>query len=114
MRREKATRAANVRAFCHCATIMRCGDSSFHKTARDRADPMDRRRYLRVASFFAGLFLSITWWDVVLRRIPGAQTLSHRTALDRWRLWARRFRVLAVQMGGVLIKLGQFLSIRVD
>jgi predicted unusual protein kinase regulating ubiquinone biosynthesis (AarF/ABC1/UbiB family) len=34
--------------------------------------------------------------------------------LPRWRRIARRFRELAVEMGGVLIKLGQFLSIRVD
>ena len=32
----------------------------------------------------------------------------------RWRSLARRFRELAVRMGGVLIKLGQFLSTRVD
>ena len=32
----------------------------------------------------------------------------------RLRWWSRRFRVLALDMGGVMIKLGQFLSARVD
>ncbi len=34
--------------------------------------------------------------------------------LPRWQKIARRYRDLAVELGGVLIKLGQFLSIRVD
>lgn len=35
-------------------------------------------------------------------------------APKRWRVLAQKYRALAVEMGGVLIKLGQFLSIRVD
>jgi predicted unusual protein kinase regulating ubiquinone biosynthesis (AarF/ABC1/UbiB family) len=34
--------------------------------------------------------------------------------VSSWQEIARRYRVLALEMGGVLIKLGQFLSIRVD
>ena len=64
--------------------------------------------------FFAGAFLAIIWWDLILRRIPGLRDMARRSALRRWAAIARRFRGLAVQMGGVLIKLGQFLSIRVD
>jgi predicted unusual protein kinase regulating ubiquinone biosynthesis (AarF/ABC1/UbiB family) len=75
---------------------------------------LDRRRYLRVVRFFARLFLSIICWDVILRRVPGMSGVARGSALARWRELARRFRRLAVQMGGVLIKLGQFLSIRVD
>src|SRR4029079_19218764 len=37
-----------------------------------------------------------------------------RPALRRWVEIARRYRTLAIEMGGVLIKLGQFLSVRVD
>jgi predicted unusual protein kinase regulating ubiquinone biosynthesis (AarF/ABC1/UbiB family) len=74
----------------------------------------DRRRYLRVVLFFAGALLSILWWDLILRHLPGLRSLARRSALDRWRRIARRYRRLAVRMGGVLIKLGQFLSIRVD
>jgi predicted unusual protein kinase regulating ubiquinone biosynthesis (AarF/ABC1/UbiB family) len=74
----------------------------------------DRLRYLRVIRFFAGAFISVIWWDLILRRVPGLRGLSQRSSLGRWRRIAQRYRRLAVQMGGVLIKLGQFLSIRVD
>jgi predicted unusual protein kinase regulating ubiquinone biosynthesis (AarF/ABC1/UbiB family) len=37
-----------------------------------------------------------------------------RHPLIRWQKLARDYRCIAVEMGGVLIKLGQFLSIRVD
>ena len=74
----------------------------------------DRRRYFRVVIFFAGAFLSIIWWDLILRRVPGLHGTVQRSAISRWQRIARRFRQLAVRMGGVLIKLGQFLSIRVD
>lgn len=47
-----------------------------------------------------------------MRRISPGRVLASRP--ERWRQLARRFRWLAVQMGGVLIKLGQFLSARVD
>ncbi len=74
----------------------------------------DRLRYLRVVRFFARAFLSVIWWDLILRRVPGLRGVAQRSSINRWQLIARRFRRLAVQMGGVLIKLGQFLSIRVD
>lgn len=35
-------------------------------------------------------------------------------ALPRWKKVSRRYREMAVEMGGVLIKLGQFLSTRID
>ncbi len=54
------------------------------------------------------------WWDLILRHVPVVRGTAQRTSLGRWQLWARRFRRLAVSNGGVLIKLGQFLSIRVD
>lgn len=74
----------------------------------------DRLRFLRVVVFFGRAFLSIIWWDLILRRIPGLRSTAAQSSLARWRRVARRFRRLAVQLGGVLIKLGQFLSIRVD
>jgi predicted unusual protein kinase regulating ubiquinone biosynthesis (AarF/ABC1/UbiB family) len=74
----------------------------------------DRLRYWRVVRFFAGAFLSVIWWDLILRRLPGLRGAAQRSSLTRWRRIAQRFRRLAVHMGGVLIKLGQFLSIRVD
>jgi predicted unusual protein kinase regulating ubiquinone biosynthesis (AarF/ABC1/UbiB family) len=72
-----------------------------------------RRRYLRIALFFARLLLSLLWWDGLLGRSP-VSGLVRRGATERHRRWAARFRDLAVEMGGVLIKLGQFLSSRAD
>jgi predicted unusual protein kinase regulating ubiquinone biosynthesis (AarF/ABC1/UbiB family) len=75
---------------------------------------IDTWRYLRVAWFFARMFLSTIWWDLILRHVPGLSGAAQRNALARWQTWAKRFRRLAVSQGGVLIKLGQFLSTRVD
>ncbi len=72
-----------------------------------------RRRHLRVLTFFAGLLASIVWWDLVLRRL-GLRALPRRTAPARYRRAAQRFRTLASELGGVWIKVGQFLSARVD
>ncbi len=73
---------------------------------------IDWPRYRRVRWFFARAFFGIIWWDIVLNR-PILRWLR-TPPLPRWRDLSRRYRVLAVEMGGVLIKLGQFLSIRVD
>ena len=75
---------------------------------------LDRSRYWRMVRFFGSIIVSLIWWDAILRQVPGARGVAQRSALQRWRRLARRFRELAVSMGGVLIKLGQFLSIRVD
>jgi len=79
---------------------------------RSAASSIDRKRYRRVRWFFLKVFLETLWWDVFLNR-PVLRWFRS-SALDRWRMTARRFRGLAVEMGGVMIKLGQFLSIRVD
>jgi predicted unusual protein kinase regulating ubiquinone biosynthesis (AarF/ABC1/UbiB family) len=72
-----------------------------------------RTRYMRVTLFFARVVLSVFLWDIVLRRV-GLRWLSKRTASRRYRHAARRFRLLATRMGGVWIKMGQFLSARLD
>jgi predicted unusual protein kinase regulating ubiquinone biosynthesis (AarF/ABC1/UbiB family) len=74
---------------------------------------MLRARYRRIIFFFARILLSEIFWDLILPRI-GLAKWSERTRLERIRKIAVRFRALAVQMGGVLIKVGQFLSARVD
>ncbi|GIK39612.1 MAG: ABC transporter [Chloroflexota bacterium] len=73
---------------------------------------IDWQRYRKVRRFFARAFLHVIWWDIILNR-PGLNWLR-TPPLSRWQEIARRYRALAVEMGGVLIKLGQFLSIRVD
>ena len=75
--------------------------------------PFDRRRYLRVVRYFAGAFSHLIFWEIILRGLLG-RGFVERSSVRRWRRLARRFRNLAVELGGVLIKLGQFLSIRVD
>ncbi len=73
---------------------------------------IDWQRYRKVRWFFAKAFLHVIWWDIILNRL-GLKWLR-TPPLPRWQKIARNYRGLAVEMGGVLIKLGQFLSIRVD
>ncbi len=75
---------------------------------------IDRRRYRRTIRFFAGVILNIILWDLLLARLPLVRRRVRAGRSLRYRRHARRFRLLAVEMGGVMIKLGQFLSARVD
>lgn len=72
-----------------------------------------RTRYRRILWFFARVILRLVWWDIVLPVI-GLKALASRTRTERLRKIAMQFRKLAVQMGGVTIKMGQFLSARLD
>lgn len=73
---------------------------------------IDLKRYRKVRWFFAKAFVQVIWWDIILNR-PILRWFR-TPPLPRWQKISRRYRGLAVEMGGVLIKLGQFLSIRVD
>jgi predicted unusual protein kinase regulating ubiquinone biosynthesis (AarF/ABC1/UbiB family) len=73
---------------------------------------IDFRRYRKVRRFVARTFLHVVWWDMILN-VPGLRRFR-RPAVGRWQAIARRYRGLAGEMGGVLIKLGQFFSTRVD
>ncbi|MEM7799066.1 MAG: AarF/UbiB family protein, partial [Chloroflexota bacterium] len=84
-------------------------------TVTDRPDLyIDRRRYRRIVWFFGGVILHFAFFDVVLGRIPIVKRAVQNSRTGRMRRFARQFRVLAVEMGGVMIKLGQFLSSRID
>jgi predicted unusual protein kinase regulating ubiquinone biosynthesis (AarF/ABC1/UbiB family) len=72
-----------------------------------------RRRYRRILFFGLRVTLSFVWWELILRRALGRRFVRRGT-IARMRRVAREFRLLAIEMGGVLIKLGQFLSARVD
>ena len=85
---------------------------SGYESGPEGAVRIDRARYQRITFFFARVIAHLVWWDIVLRQVMPGRVLASRS--ERWRLLARRFRQLAVEMGGVLIKLGQFLSTRVD
>jgi predicted unusual protein kinase regulating ubiquinone biosynthesis (AarF/ABC1/UbiB family) len=82
------------------------------ETRSSATHPLDRRRYRRIILFFARAILHVIWWDLLLARVAGDRV--RRTRPDRLRQIARRFRKLAIEMGGVMIKAGQFLSSRVD
>jgi len=73
---------------------------------------IDRNRYRQILWFFAGLIAHLVWWDLLVGRIFNGPV--RRSRPRRFRRLSRRFRELAINMGGVLIKLGQFLSARVD
>ncbi|MDI6696812.1 MAG: AarF/UbiB family protein [Anaerolineales bacterium] len=74
---------------------------------------MIRARYRRIILFFARMLISLAVWELILPRI-GFRRAARRTRPQRLRRSAKAYRTLAVQMGGVLIKVGQFLSSRVD
>jgi predicted unusual protein kinase regulating ubiquinone biosynthesis (AarF/ABC1/UbiB family) len=72
-----------------------------------------RARYRRILRF-AAWHLAITWWfELFLPRI-GLARVAARTRSPRMQRFARRFHVLAVDLGGLMIKVGQFLSSRLD
>jgi predicted unusual protein kinase regulating ubiquinone biosynthesis (AarF/ABC1/UbiB family) len=73
-----------------------------------------RRRFLRISWFFLRVIVHVFFVDILLSRFWLTRWYPRRTGMRRWVDIARRFRGLAVQMGGVLIKLGQFLSSRAD
>ncbi|HEX7619643.1 MAG TPA: AarF/UbiB family protein [Anaerolineales bacterium] len=72
-----------------------------------------RLRYWRIIIFFARTTFGIIFWELILARI-GFRALTRRTRSNRYRQVAAQFRLLAIRMGGVMIKVGQFLSSRLD
>ncbi len=72
-----------------------------------------RQRRGRILRFFIRAIASAIFWDIFIRNF-GGRSIAARTALTRYTKMARRFRALAVDLGGVMIKLGQFISSRVD
>ena len=74
---------------------------------------MLRARYRRIVLFFARVALSLIAWELILPRL-GFRKRVQRTRSERLRHIAAAFRALAVHMGRVLIKVGQFLFARLD
>jgi len=72
-----------------------------------------RARYNRILRF-ASRYLVQTWWyELVLPRF-GLARLAARSRPRRMRRIARRFHGLALDLGGLMIKVGQFMSTRLD
>ena len=72
-----------------------------------------RARYRHIIGFFARTVASLIFWEIILPRI-GLRVVTKSTRAERYRQIASRFRALAIRMGGVMIKVGQFLSARLD
>jgi len=72
-----------------------------------------RARYRRILRF-AGWNLAVTWFFELLLPRVGLARLAERTRAKRMTRFAQRFHVLAVDLGGLMIKVGQFLSSRLD
>ena len=73
-----------------------------------------RERFLRVSLFFLGVVVHIYVWDIFLPRFALARWYVRRTQMRRWKRIARGFRIMALELGGMHIKFGQFLSSRAD
>ncbi|WP_084078348.1 AarF/ABC1/UbiB kinase family protein [Demequina sp. NBRC 110057] len=74
---------------------------------------LDRARYRRILRFAAWQF-AVQWWYEIALPFVGLGRIAERTRADRMQAFARRFRGLAVELGGLMIKLGQFMSSRLD
>jgi predicted unusual protein kinase regulating ubiquinone biosynthesis (AarF/ABC1/UbiB family) len=70
-------------------------------------------RFLRTMWFSAWLFARILFWYYIMPRVIGQDAVD-RGSMRRLTQYAREFRNFAVALGGVMIKLGQFVSARVD
>jgi predicted unusual protein kinase regulating ubiquinone biosynthesis (AarF/ABC1/UbiB family) len=72
-----------------------------------------RARYRRIMRFAARYLVQAWWYELFLPRI-GLGRLSARGRSKRLQRIAQRFHVLAVDLGGLMIKVGQFMSSRLD
>jgi predicted unusual protein kinase regulating ubiquinone biosynthesis (AarF/ABC1/UbiB family) len=72
-----------------------------------------RARYRRIMRFAASALAQAWWFELVLPRI-GLGRLAARGRVRRLQRLARRFHTLAADLGGLMIKVGQFLSSRLD
>ena len=72
-----------------------------------------RARYRRILRF-AARHLAVAWWfELVLPRL-GLARMAARNRSARMQRVAEQFHALAVDLGGLMIKVGQFLSSRLD
>jgi predicted unusual protein kinase regulating ubiquinone biosynthesis (AarF/ABC1/UbiB family) len=77
------------------------------------SSPRLRARYRRIVRFFAGVTARFVLWEIVLPKV-GLRRWSDATRTRRDRRTAARFRAMALALGGLMIKVGQFLSARLD
>lgn len=72
-----------------------------------------RARYRRILRFAARYIAQEWWFEVFLPRL-GLGGMSRRGRSKRARHIAQHFHAMAVELGGLMIKVGQFMSSRLD
>jgi predicted unusual protein kinase regulating ubiquinone biosynthesis (AarF/ABC1/UbiB family) len=72
-----------------------------------------RARYRRILRFAARYFVQTLWYELILPRV-GLARFAARGRSGRLKRIAQRFHALAVDLGGLMIKVGQFMSSRLD
>src|SRR5690606_33608575 len=82
-------------------------------SSRPGQRPVHRARYRRILRFASRQLVQLWWFELFLPRI-GLGRIGDRTRTERMRRIAHRFHVLAVDLGGLMIKVGQFMSSRLD
>ncbi|RXZ50415.1 AarF/ABC1/UbiB kinase family protein [Agromyces fucosus] len=77
------------------------------------SDGARRARSRRILTFAARRLVQLWWFELALPKL-GLAGIAERTRERRIRRLAEDFRTLAVELGGLMIKVGQFLSSRLD
>ncbi|MEI5582576.1 MULTISPECIES: ABC1 kinase family protein [unclassified Agromyces] len=72
-----------------------------------------RARYRRILRFAARYIIQTWWYELVLPRFGLGRFVARGRAARMTRI-AQRFHVLAVDLGGLMIKVGQYMSSRLD
>jgi len=72
-----------------------------------------KTRYRRILRF-ASLALAQTWWYELALPKLGLSRITEATRLRRMKHQAKKFHDLAADLGGLMVKVGQFLSARLD
>ena len=80
-------------------------------TGRSRSLRM-QWRFIRTLVFAAWIFYRLLFWQVYMVKL--FPRWVEQNNIERWRRYAREYSRFAISMGGVFIKLGQFISTRVD
>lgn len=79
----------------------------------EQQDRALQARYRRIMRFATRALVSAWWFELVLPRF-GLGRLAARGRIRRLQRLARKFHDLAVDLGGLMIKVGQFMSSRLD
>jgi predicted unusual protein kinase regulating ubiquinone biosynthesis (AarF/ABC1/UbiB family) len=106
----------------HVITHPPLEDTVVTEPAKDRSFPAPaaiafdaralRRRRFRIISYFVSVGLHFLWWDYLLK---WSLLKVFRTPwVPRWRRLTEQYKDLALDLQGLWVKLGQFLSTRVD